>query len=321
MPCSQRPPGQLRAFQLLAGWLLAAAVPCVHAQCLQPPVDGPFITSNFGMRFHPVQRAWRAHNGTDFRAPMFTQVRSSASGLVTYAGWMGGGGNSVFVLSDTGVQTRYLHLSRVFVQTGQAVSVGSVLGDSGNTGHSSAAPHLHFEVRKNGGSLPTDPRVFMCSRPDEKADAGPEAPTAANSFSDGGAGPKTATDGMQTVPPSAAMGSLSELSLQEFLRMEVEKRFLNPQWYRELADPADAAASNPDAPAPPAGGGSPKLFLFREIAMMLALDTYLGYEKALIRERIETLLATSAAAKTKAYHAPRLEATRSAAAATPREAR
>ncbi|HNZ14172.1 MAG TPA: M23 family metallopeptidase, partial [Anaerolineaceae bacterium] len=80
-------------------------------------------------------------------------VRAADSGMVVYAGWIGGGyGNMVMVDHGNGYQTLYAHLSYVNVGCGQPVYQGNLLGGAGSTGNSTG-PHLHFEVRYMGGFI------------------------------------------------------------------------------------------------------------------------------------------------------------------------
>lgn len=119
---------------------------------MRTPIEGARITSNFGMRFHPVLHYNRLHGGTDFGAPVGTPVYSSADGTVVNASPSGCGGNWVFVNHKDGMQTRYFHLSRYAegLHAGQAVKQGETIGYSGNTGTCTTGPHLHYEVHING---------------------------------------------------------------------------------------------------------------------------------------------------------------------------
>ncbi len=107
------------------------------------PVD---ITSIFGWRVHPITGEWRFHSGTDLGAPMGTPVLAAYSGKVSVAEFLGGYGLSILLDHNQGKQeTRYAHLSEVFVKPGQWVQQGTVIGLVGSTGNSTG-PHLHFEA-------------------------------------------------------------------------------------------------------------------------------------------------------------------------------
>jgi len=97
----------------------------------------------------------RGHSGIDYRVNVGTPVRAAASGVVILisTGWSGGYGNEIVISHGGGVATRYAHLSRFNVSTGQTVSQGDVIGYSGNSGRSTG-PHLHFEEIINGRAVP-----------------------------------------------------------------------------------------------------------------------------------------------------------------------
>ena len=117
------------------------------------------ITSLFGWRIHPITGDRRFHAGTDLGAAMGTPVIAAYSGNVAMADLMGGYGLAVVLDHQKfGQQTLYAHLSEIFVQPGQVVEQGTVIGRVGSTGNSTGA-HLHFEVRQltNQGWIATDP--------------------------------------------------------------------------------------------------------------------------------------------------------------------
>lgn len=110
------------------------------------PADGLVKSSPFGMRVHPITGAARMHEGTDFAAPEGMPITALHQGKVVHAGVMGGYGNLVIIDHGGGITTRYAHMSRIDVKTGQSVKEGQRIGAVGNTGQSSGA-HLHLEVR------------------------------------------------------------------------------------------------------------------------------------------------------------------------------
>lgn len=121
------------------------------------------ITSAFGWRLHPISGVWRLHTGIDLGAPLGTPVLAAFAGQVTLADFLGGYGLSVFLEHNQGKQeTRYAHLSEVFVQPGQWVKQGSVIGLVGSTGNSTG-PHLHFEMLEltPEGRVAVDPGVAL----------------------------------------------------------------------------------------------------------------------------------------------------------------
>ncbi|CAN5885592.1 peptidoglycan DD-metalloendopeptidase family protein [soil metagenome] len=123
----------------------------------QWPVGGS-ITSGFGYRTHPVLGYQRLHAGTDFGAASGTPIVAAANGVVVSAGWLGGYGNAVVISHGGSIATLYAHQSRLAVGVGAGVSRGQVIGYVGSTGMSTG-PHLHFEVRVNGG--PVDPARYL----------------------------------------------------------------------------------------------------------------------------------------------------------------
>uniref|UniRef100_A0ACD5H2F0 M23 family metallopeptidase n=1 Tax=Desertifilum tharense IPPAS B-1220 TaxID=1781255 RepID=A0ACD5H2F0_9CYAN len=83
---------------------------------------------------------------------------ASQAGVVIFAGWYGGYGNSVILDHGNGITTLYAHASELFVQEGQTVQGGEAIATVGSTGLSTG-PHLHFEVRENGE--PVDPMNYL----------------------------------------------------------------------------------------------------------------------------------------------------------------
>lgn len=119
---------------------------------LRSPLLFSRVTSKFSnRRFHPVLKVYRPHHGVDYGAPVGTEVRATARGTVTLAGWSGGGGNTVKVRHVNGYLTAYLHLSRFApgIRPGARVAQGNVIGHVGSTGLATA-PHLDYRVQRDG---------------------------------------------------------------------------------------------------------------------------------------------------------------------------
>jgi murein DD-endopeptidase MepM/ murein hydrolase activator NlpD len=115
------------------------------------PVDG-VVVSGFGMRWG------RMHEGIDIAAASGTPIRAAAAGTVIHSGWLGGYGNLVVLDHGNGLATAYAHASAILVGVGVQVSQGETVSLVGSTGNSSG-PHLHFEVRVNGGAV--DPLLYL----------------------------------------------------------------------------------------------------------------------------------------------------------------
>lgn len=94
---------------------------------------------------------WSGHLAIDIAAGLGAPVWAADTGVVVYAGWSDAGyGNMVMIDHGNGYQTLYAHLSAVNVRCGQSVAQGQGIGLAGSTGNATG-PHLHFEVRLNGG--------------------------------------------------------------------------------------------------------------------------------------------------------------------------
>jgi murein DD-endopeptidase MepM/ murein hydrolase activator NlpD len=116
------------------------------------------ITSAFGFRVHPISGSSRFHAGTDIGAPYGTPVLAAYEGRVDNAGGLGGYGLAVTIRHENSTQeSLYGHLSEIYVQPGQWVEQGTVIGLVGSTGYSTG-PHLHFEWRHltNSGWVAVD---------------------------------------------------------------------------------------------------------------------------------------------------------------------
>ena len=109
------------------------------------PVKYGKITSKFGNRNHPVLKSVKFHRGVDIAVSIGTPVYSGIKGKVTFAGRKGNYGNLVEIEGNNGIKVRYAHLNSVDVVTGQKVSDGEKVAETGNTGMSTG-PHLHYEI-------------------------------------------------------------------------------------------------------------------------------------------------------------------------------
>lgn len=117
---------------------------------LKSPLKYFKITSKFSKnRLHPVQKRYKAHNGTDYAAPHGTPIMTTAAGVVVETGYTSGNGNYVKVKHDGMYATQYLHMSKILVRRGQRVEQGHVIGKVGSTGLATG-PHVCYRFWKNG---------------------------------------------------------------------------------------------------------------------------------------------------------------------------
>lgn len=115
------------------------------------PLNGR-LSSQYGLRTHPILGGTRFHDGVDLAAPAGTPIRATSDGVVERAAWTGGYGLMVEVNHGQGTETLYGHMERMAVSAGQSVKKGDVLGYVGSTGLSTG-PHLHYEVRQSGHAV------------------------------------------------------------------------------------------------------------------------------------------------------------------------
>lgn len=146
----ERPRKQLMRFGR-EGRFYDAAGEGVQTEGLMAPVPGS-ITSRYGMRRHPVLGYRRMHSGLDYRARTGTPIVAVADGRVSSAGRAGGCGNAVRLNHAGGLATRYCHMSRMAVRTGDQVRRGQIIGYAGATGLVTG-PHLHYEMYRNGQAI------------------------------------------------------------------------------------------------------------------------------------------------------------------------
>lgn len=112
------------------------------------PVNG-YVTDGFGIRRNPFGGEGREfHEGLDIAVDFGTPVSATADGLVIYAAPHAGYGNLVILYHSNGITTRYGHLSKITIESGQRVKRGDQVGHAGSTGRSTG-PHVHYEVRDN----------------------------------------------------------------------------------------------------------------------------------------------------------------------------
>ena len=114
------------------------------------PVPGyTKITSNYGMRVHPITGQYKLHTGVDISAPIGANFVAANDGIVTKAEYNTAYGKMVVIDHGGGISTLYAHGSEILVTVGQTVKKNDAILKVGSTGYSTG-PHAHFEVRMNG---------------------------------------------------------------------------------------------------------------------------------------------------------------------------
>jgi len=116
------------------------------------PNNDQKLSSSFGKRLHPIEKTTKVHHGIDIATSIGTSVHATANGTVSSfsTSLENGYGRNIVISHDYGFQTKYAHLSLVFVlKVGQVVKKGDIIGMVGSTGKSTGN-HLHYEVIKNG---------------------------------------------------------------------------------------------------------------------------------------------------------------------------
>ena len=126
---------------------LLEAIPAIQ------PVNNEDLTrmaSGFGYRRDPFTKARKFHYGMDFTAPRGTPIYATGDGVVKRADNRSTGfGNHIRIDHGFGYLSLYAHLSKYNVKRGQKIERGDIIGFVGNTGRS-VAPHLHYEILKDG---------------------------------------------------------------------------------------------------------------------------------------------------------------------------
>ena len=119
---------------------------------LRAPLNFTRISSRYsGRRFHPVQKRWKAHLGTDYAAPTGTPIMTTADGVIIAAQYTSANGNYVKVRHNSTYTTQYLHMSKIKpgIKNGVKVKQGDVIGYVGSTGLATG-PHVCYRFWVNG---------------------------------------------------------------------------------------------------------------------------------------------------------------------------
>lgn len=148
---------------MVAGFLLMTLISFAQNIPSLRPIDNGEVTSGFGMRHLKInnEKVKKMHNGIDIKSKTGTPIKATAAGTVKKAETLAENdryGNNITLNHDDGFSTRYAHLDRLAVATGETVKKGQVIGYVGNTGVSTA-PHLHYEVHKDGKAV--DPEKYI----------------------------------------------------------------------------------------------------------------------------------------------------------------
>jgi len=137
---------------------------------LQAPLKYSRISSGFTMRrFHPVQKRYKAHLGTDYAAAYGTPILTVGDGVVEKAGYSAGNGNFVKIRHNGMYETQYLHMRKILVRNGQHVQQGQTIGEVGSTGLATG-PHVCFRFWKNGVQVDHRKEEFPSAGPIADAD-------------------------------------------------------------------------------------------------------------------------------------------------------
>jgi murein DD-endopeptidase MepM/ murein hydrolase activator NlpD len=117
---------------------------------LKAPLNFTRISSRYQRRrFHPVQRRWKAHKGTDYAAPTGTPIWTTADGTVIRSGYTSGNGNYVKVRHNGKYTTQYLHMTKRNARRGDHVKQGDIIGYVGSTGLATG-PHVCYRFWVHG---------------------------------------------------------------------------------------------------------------------------------------------------------------------------
>lgn len=139
---------------------------------LRAPLDFTRISSSFNLqRLHPIFKTTKPHRGIDYAAAAGTPVYAAGDGRIATAGYSKANGNYVIINHGEQYTTKYLHLQKRAVKSGQRVKQQQIIGWVGSTGYATG-PHLHYEFLVNG--VHRNPRTILRKLPKAQAIAGAE---------------------------------------------------------------------------------------------------------------------------------------------------
>ena len=147
---------------------LAAESSSSEVDLVMPLTQGSYrLTSHYGYRIHPIFGSYAEHTGLDFAAPAGTPIHAIADGVVTHAGGGRDGRSGQLIVIEhevngSAVQSWYVHMypNGVYVNVGQQVAAGEVIGAVGSYGNSTG-PHLHLEIHLDNNLTTVDPNVWL----------------------------------------------------------------------------------------------------------------------------------------------------------------
>lgn len=137
----------------------------LRSSFLKAPLKFSHITSGYSLRrFHPVQKRWKTHLGTDYAAPEGTPIIATGDGMVVESEFSNNNGNFVKIKHDDTYTTQYLHMTKQAVRAGQSVRQGQIIGFVGSTGLATG-PHVCYRFWKNGKQVNPLQQTFPPSVP------------------------------------------------------------------------------------------------------------------------------------------------------------
>lgn len=123
-------------------------------------LDSCVVTSEYGLRNHPIRKRSHFHTGIDLSAPRGSLIHAPADGVVKLEGRGRGYGRMVELEHGYAWSTRYAHMKKIYVKKDQHVKKGDIIGEVGSSG-SSTGPHLHFEMIYFGSHV--NPKNYIAS--------------------------------------------------------------------------------------------------------------------------------------------------------------
>ena len=125
---------------------------------LGSPLDTLEISSNYGWRKNPLGDGYQSHSGIDFLADWRDTIYATGAGIIEKSHYNSGYGRTIVIGHVNGYKSRYAHLTRYFVRSGDFVKKGQPIGTAGNTGETNGY-HLHYEVSRHGEL--TNPKNYI----------------------------------------------------------------------------------------------------------------------------------------------------------------